>query len=79
LQRPFGWWSFDPQTASIHVRGGLQRKGEEQFQEYTEQTISAIADRFETLDANLYTLRSNIEQQRGDTHDFDGSPPPATS
>jgi len=44
------WWAFDPQTASIHVRGGIQRKNKDQFGEYCEETILAIADRFETLE-----------------------------
>ena len=72
------WWAFDPQTVSIHVRGGIQRGDEDQFGEYSEETISAIADRFETLEADLYKLRSNIERRRGDDHDFDWSPPPST-
>jgi hypothetical protein len=72
------WWAFDPSTATIQVRGGIQRKGEDQFGEYSEETISAIAERFETLEADLYKLRSNIENRRGDNHSFDGSPPPVT-
>jgi hypothetical protein len=71
------WWAFDPSTATIQVRGGIQRKDEDQFGEYSEETISAIAERFETLEAHLYKLRSNIEN-RGDNHSFDGSPPPVT-
>ena len=54
------WWAFDPQTASIHVRGGIQREDEDQFGKYSEETILAIADRFETLEADLYKLRSGI-------------------
>jgi hypothetical protein len=65
------WWAFDPQTASIRVRGG---KG--QFGEYSEEAISVLAGQFETLEADLYKLRSSIEKQRGDKHDFDYSPPP---
>ena len=49
------WWSFDPRTASIHVRGGIQREDEDQFGE-SEETILAIADRFETLEADLYKI-----------------------
>jgi len=71
------WWSFDPQTATINVRGGIRRQDEDQFGEYSEETISAIADRFETLETDLYKLRSNIEKRRGD-HDFDWSPPPCS-
>jgi hypothetical protein len=70
------WWAFDPSTATIHVRGGIQRGDEDPFDEYSEETISAIAERFETLEADLYKLRSNIENRRGDNHSFDGSPPP---
>ena len=70
------WWFFDPQTASIRVRGGIQREDEDQFREYSEQTILAIAERFETLQADLYKLRSNIEKRHGDDHDFDWSSPP---
>jgi hypothetical protein len=72
------WWAFDPQTASIYVRGGIQREDEDQFGEYSEETILAIADRFETLEADLYKLRSDIEKRRGDDHDFDWSSPPCT-
>ena len=72
------WWFFDPQTASIRVRGGIQREDEDQFGEYSEETISAIADRFETLEADLYKHRSNIEKRRGDAHDFDWSSPPCS-
>jgi len=72
------WWAFDPGTATIHVRGGIQREDEDQFGEYSEETISAIADRFETLEADLYKLRRGIENRRGDDHGFDWSPPPCT-
>jgi hypothetical protein len=72
------WWAFDPQTASIHVRGGIQREDGDQFREYSEETILAIADRFETVEADLYKLRSDIEKRRGDDHDFDWSSPPCT-
>jgi hypothetical protein len=72
------WWAFDPQTASIHVRGGTQRQNEDQFGEYSEETILAIAVRFESLEADLYKLRSDIEKRRGDDHDFDWSPPPCS-
>jgi len=72
------WWAFDLQTASIRVRGGIQREGEDQFREYSEETILAIAGRFETLEADLYKLRSNIEKRRGDDHDFDWSPSPCS-
>jgi hypothetical protein len=64
------WWSFDSRTATIRVRGGIQRKGETQFASYTERCIQAIAEKFETLEAELYKLRSKIEDRRGD-HDFD--------
>jgi len=60
------WWAFDPSTATIDVRGGTQREDEDQFNEYSEETISAIADRFETLEADLYKLRRGIENQHGD-------------
>jgi hypothetical protein len=72
------WWAFDPQTASIHVRGGIQRKDEDPFGEYSEDAISAIASRFEGLEADLYKLRREIEKRRGDDHEFDWSPPPST-
>ena len=74
------WWAFDPRTASIHVRGGAvySEEEEDQFGEYSEETISAIADRFETLEADLYKLRRDIEKRRGDDHDFDWSPPPCS-
>jgi hypothetical protein len=72
------WWAFDPNTATIHVRGGIQREDEDQFGEYSEETISAIADRFETLEVELYKLRSAIENRRGDDHSFDWSSPPCT-
>jgi len=52
------WWSFDPRTVTIRVRGGIQRKGERQFAYYTEMCIRAIAEKFETLEAELYKLRS---------------------
>jgi hypothetical protein len=71
------WWAFNPQTASIRVRGGIKREGEDQFDEYSEEDILAIAVRFETLEADLYKLRSDIEKRRGD-HDFDWSSPPCT-
>jgi hypothetical protein len=72
------WWAFDPSTATIHVRGGIQREDEDQFGEYSEETISAIADSFETLEADLYKLRSEIETRRDDDHSFDWSSPPCT-
>jgi hypothetical protein len=72
------WWAFDPSTATIHARSGIQREDEDQFSEYSEETISAIADRFESLEAGLYKLRSDIEKRRGEDHDFDWSPPPCT-
>ena len=72
------WWTFDPQMASIHVRGGIQRDDEDQFRQYSEETILAIADRFETLEAHLYMLRSNIEKRHGGDHDFDWSSPPCS-
>jgi hypothetical protein len=71
------WWAFDTRTATIRVRGGTQREGEDQFGEYSEETILAIADRFETLEADLYKLRSDIENRRGD-HSYDWSLPPCT-
>jgi hypothetical protein len=64
------WWSFDPRTTTIRVRGGIQRKGETQFAYYTEMCILATAEKFETLEAELYKLRSKIEDRRGD-HDVD--------
>lgn len=70
------WWSFNPRTATISVRGGTQRKDEDQFDEYSEENILAIADRFETLEAELYKLRRDIENRRGDDHDFDWASPP---
>jgi hypothetical protein len=73
------WWAFDQRTARIHVRGGIQREDEDQFSEYSEETISAIAERFETLEADLYKLRSGIENRRGDDHSFNwSSSPPCT-
>ena len=72
------WWAFDPKTATIHVRGGIQREDEDQFSEHSEETISAISDKFETLEAELYKLRRDIENRRGDDHGFDWSPPPCT-
>jgi hypothetical protein len=70
------WWAFDLGTATIHVRGGIQRKNEDQFSEYSEDSISAIASTFEALEAGLYKLRSAIEKRRGNDHSFDWSPPP---
>src|SRR5262249_4524395 len=64
------WWSFDPRTTTIKVRGGIQRKGETQFAYYTEMCILATAEKFETLEAELYKLRSKIEDRRAD-HDVD--------
>jgi hypothetical protein len=72
------WWAFVPSTATIHVRSGIQREDKDQFSEYSEETISAIAERFETLEAYLYKLRSGIENRRGDDHSFNGSSPPCT-
>jgi hypothetical protein len=60
------WWAFDTRTSTIRVRGGTQREGEDQFADYTEERIQAIADEFETLEAELYKLRSAIETRRGD-------------
>jgi 7-cyano-7-deazaguanine synthase in queuosine biosynthesis len=73
------WWSFDPQTATINVRGGIQREDEDQFADYSEECILAIADTFETLEVELFKLRREIEHRRGDGHDFDWSCPPDTS
>ena len=64
------WWGFDAQTATISVRGGIQREGEDQYTDYTEGRIQAIADQFQTLEIELYKLRRNIEHRRGD-HDVD--------
>jgi hypothetical protein len=69
------WWSFDPRTTTISVRGGVQREDEDQFSDYTEERILGIADAFEALEAELYKLRRNIKNRRGD-HDFDWAPPP---
>jgi hypothetical protein len=33
------WWSFDRRTATIEVRGGIRREGEDPFGEYSETTI----------------------------------------
>jgi hypothetical protein len=58
------WWRFDPKTSTIEVRGDRrQERGH-----YTESKIAELAETFKTLDANLYTLRSAIENRRGD-HD----------
>jgi hypothetical protein len=67
------WWSFDRQTATISVRGGIQRKNKDQFADYTEKCILAIADALKTLSVELYKLRSDIENRRGD-HDVDDLP-----
>jgi hypothetical protein len=69
------WWAFDAKTATIQVRGGIQRKDKDQFGEYSEAAILDIAERFEALEADLYKLRSNIENRRGG-HSFDWSSPP---
>jgi hypothetical protein len=58
------WWSFDPQTATIGVRGGIQRKGETQFAYYTEMCIRATAEKFETLEAELYKRFHNGRPSR---------------
>jgi hypothetical protein len=70
------WWAFNPRTATISVRGGIQREGEDQLGDYSEQTILAIADRFESLEADLYKHRRDIENRRGEDHNFDWSSPP---
>jgi hypothetical protein len=70
------WWAFNPQKATIEVRGGIQRRNENQFGEYSEETILAIADHFETLEAELYKLRSEAENRLDRKHSFDWSSPP---
>jgi hypothetical protein len=70
------WWSFDPQTETIEVRGGIQREGEDQFGTHSEKTILAIAESFETLETELFKLRSVIEDRLGQGHSFDWSSPP---
>jgi hypothetical protein len=63
------WWSFDPRTTTIRVRGGIQRKGKTQIADYTKMCILATAEKLETLEAERYKLRSKIEDRRGD-HNF---------
>jgi hypothetical protein len=60
------WWRFDRRTATITVRCGSQRKNKDQFAEYSEERIVEIADAFKTLSAELYKLRRDIENRRGD-------------
>jgi hypothetical protein len=60
------WSHFDPKTSTIKVRGNRRRE----WGEYTEGRISTLAETFKTLEADLYTVRSAIEQRRGD-HDVD--------
>ena len=64
------WWRFELRTATITVRHGSQRKNKDTFAEYTEARISEIADAFNDIAAELYKLRRDIENRRGD-HDGD--------
>jgi hypothetical protein len=64
------WWRFNPRTATITVRAGSQQKNKNQFAEYTEERILEIADAFKAFSAELYKLRRDIENRRGD-HDGD--------
>jgi hypothetical protein len=60
------WWRFDPKTSTIKIRG--ERKGEPEWADYTEPKISTIGIELRTLAADLYKVRRDIEQRRGD-HD----------
>jgi hypothetical protein len=64
------WWRFERRTATITVRRGSQRKNKDQFAEYTEERILEIADAFKDIAVELYKLRRDIENRRGD-HDRD--------
>jgi hypothetical protein len=64
------WWRFNPRTATITVRAGSRQKNKNQFAEYTEERILEIADAFKAFSAELYKLRRDIENRRGD-HDGD--------
>jgi hypothetical protein len=68
------WSSFDPQTATISIRGGIQREDEDQFADYNEERILAVAYAFKALEIELYKQRREIEHRRGNDHDFDSRP-----
>jgi hypothetical protein len=60
------WWRFDTKTETVRIRG--ERKGEPKFAGYAAHEISGIAMQFKMLASDLYKLRRDIEQRRGD-HD----------
>jgi hypothetical protein len=63
------WWRFDPRTRTLTVRSGSERKDKGKFLEYNEGRILEIADGFKALSLELYKLRREIENRRGD---YDG-------
>jgi hypothetical protein len=60
------WWRFDPKTSTIRIRG--ERKGEPEWDDYTEEKIREIDFELTELAAGLNEIKRAIERRRGD-HD----------
>jgi hypothetical protein len=58
------WWRFHSKTSTITIRG--ERKGEPQFEHYTEAKIFEIDFKLSALATDLYKVRREIERRRGD-------------
>lgn len=59
------WWCFNRRTSAICVRGTTRCESPDEppeHRDFTVADITALADRFEDLAADLYTLRRDIER-----------------
>lgn len=62
------WWCFNRRTSTIVVRGATRRKHREippRQREYTADDIYALAERLQTIEAELNKLRRSIETPQG--------------
>jgi hypothetical protein len=55
------WWKFDQTSREISVRGDQEREGEERSRNFTPETLTAIAARFDEFEMELWRLRREIE------------------
>ena len=59
------WWCFNRRASAISVRGTTRWESASEppeHRDYTVADINALADRFEDLAADLYTLRREVER-----------------
>jgi hypothetical protein len=58
------WWRFDPNTATILVRGGTQWNGVVPHKEWTEADIVDLTETLKDLESELFILRRAIQKGR---------------